>query len=79
MTKYKTIKLRRVHKNLASIRDYVWEDIKTKGMGIIFECNNAAMKLEPADVHLGVKENTTYTSKYDGRQYSLVNFLWRSK
>ena len=79
MTKYKTVKLQRVYGNVASVRDYVWKDCISKNMGIEFECKGASMKLEPFELLQGNLETKKYKSKFNDKEYSLVNFNWSSK
>ena len=78
MTKYKKVKLNRVYKGYASMRDYVWKECVDAGKGIEFECKGAKFTLEPWEVKNGRPGPDKYISKYDGRTYSLVDFLWRS-
>ena len=77
--KYKKIKLNRVHNNLASVRDYIWLKCIEKNQGIEFECNGAVMRLEPFELLQGQQEKVRYQSKFSPKEYSLVNFAWRSK
>ena len=77
--KYKRIKLNRVHNNLASVRDYIWLKCIEKNQGIEFECKGAVMRLEPFELLQGQQEKVRYQSKFSPKEYSLVNFAWRSK
>jgi hypothetical protein len=74
--KYKNIKLNRLYNGKASVRDYIWKELMVKGMGIIFECNGAVMKLEPKELSKGDVNAKEFESKFDGRKYKLVDFDW---
>ena len=75
---YKTIKLKRLYGNVASVRDYAWEKCVDKNQGIIFVCNGAEMKVEPHEVRAATPGKTKFTSKYDGKKYRLVDFQWKA-
>lgn len=76
--KYKKIKLKRLYNGIASTRDYVWQKCLDNKMGIDFECNGAHMKIPYEELKMADVEKTRHKSKYDGREYSLVNFKWRT-
>lgn len=79
MTKYKTIKLKRLYNGIASVRDYIWQDCIKNRMGIIFECNNATMKLEPHELLQGQHDNKSFDSKFKNQKYKLIDFKWESQ
>ena len=78
METYKTIKLKRLYGNVASVRDYIWKKIIADKKGIIFECNGAKMKIEPWEVSQGDVNKEAFTSRFDNKQYRLVDFKWRT-
>ena len=75
---YKKIKLKRLYNNVASVRDYVWEDCIKKGVGIEFTCENMVMRVEPDElVTRASPGGQKFKSKFDGKEYQLVDFIWK--
>lgn len=73
----RTIVLKRLYDGIASIRDYtVFKSIKNCE-GILLRCQDEEMYLSPEDLSEGTESIETFTSKFDGSTYKLIDFKWK--
>ena len=74
----RTVRLKRLFLGLASIRDYIVDDALKNNEGITIICKDQQMHLSPEDLKTGQRGTETFTSKFDGKKYKLVDYKWRT-
>lgn len=76
-TNYEIIKINRLYNGRASMRDYVWKRLLKNGKGAEFVCKNVSMKVAWKNLIKGeLNKNTKFKSKFNDKEYYLVDFVW---
>ena len=76
--KTKTIKIKRLYRGLASIRDYVVNEIISRKLDLIIKCGNEKMFIPNKMIYLkGKRSNQVCTSKFNNKTYVLIDFIFR--
>jgi hypothetical protein len=74
----RTIMVKKVFKNLISIRDYIVKECIDKGIPLKVVFKNYYMILNPDDLRTKIFNITDrwFKSKFDDREYRLVDYRW---
>lgn len=73
--KNKKIKLKKLYKGCASIRDYVINQCISQNQGIEVNYNDLIMILPPKDLKRGMQfHQQRFFSKFSDKQYQLIDF-----
>jgi len=76
--KTKTIRVNRLFRGQASIRDYIIEDIIRRKLDLIILCGNEKMFIPNKMIYIrGKKSNQICISKFNGKKYRLIDFSFR--
>ena len=70
------VKINRLYRGVASIRDHQIAEAKQKHEDLIINCNGEKMTVSYADLDKGTTNNFLFISRIDGKQYKLIDFVW---
>jgi len=74
------IKIKKVWMGHASVRDYKVKECLKRGEDLIIDCQGHSKTFLNRELsnYLNSEHMTTVTSKFDGKQYDLVDFPWEA-
>ena len=69
-------RVKKLFNNKISIRGYIIKKLIDNKEDLIVNYGKETMTIKHKDLTKGITDNNIYKSKYDGREYKLVDYTW---
>ena len=69
-------RVKKIFNNKVSIRGYIIKGLIDNNDDLIISYGTETMTIKHQDLNKGTTDNNIYKSKYDGREYKLVDYTW---